>query len=271
MIRIDSGKCIGCGACAKDCPMDFIQMENGKAQMNEPWCIACGHCFALCPADAIRLEGYSEEEHLACGPVKENCPVDPEALLTAMKSRRSIRRFTDRPVETEKLQKLIKAVQYAPTGRNTQQVRVRLFDGEALTELTDLITQVLAEYTRELPEDASAELKMITPIYQTRWQELRRKFQAEAKDGVFHGAKSVLVLSGPNDVDPAIAASYAELLAYTMGLGCVYVGFVKLAAEDARVQKVMRLKKKDHVVCALALGYPAVRYRRTVPRKEKKI
>ena len=271
MIRIDENKCIGCGACAKDCPMEFIHLEGGKARMNEPWCIDCGHCFALCPADAIRIEGYSEEEHLACEEVPKTCPVDPDDLLTVMKSRRSIRQFTDREPEPEKLQKLIEAVRYAPTGRNTQCVRVKTIAGEALSELTDLITQVLEQYTEELPQNASEELKMIVPYYKIRWKEMRQNYVQTGKDALFRGAKTVLVLSGPNDVDPAIAASYAELLAYTLDLGCIYIGFVKLAAEDARVQKALKLKKRDHVVCTLALGYPAVKYRRTVPRNQKKI
>ena len=258
MIKIDENKCIGCSACVKDCPMGFIQMSDGKAHMEEPFCIRCGHCFALCPADAVRISGYTEEEHLACEAAADGNPVNPKDLLHAMKCRRSIRRFADREVEEEKIRQLLEAIQYAPTGRNTQDVRVKLIR-EDLPEFTALVTHTLAAFTEQLPENASEELKQITQYYQTRWKEMENQYDSAGKDGVFFHAKAVLVLSGSNDVDPAIAASYAELLAHTLGLGCVYVGFVKLAAEDPQVRTWLKLKKRDHVVCTLALGYPAVR------------
>ena len=270
MITINSEQCIGCGACAQDCPMGFIQMIDGKAQMEEPFCIGCGHCFALCPADAIRVQGYTEEEHQACAPVPDENPVDPKALLLAMKSRRSIRQFTDDNVEPEKLQMLLEAIRYAPTGGNRQEVRVKVIQ-ENLDEFTALITRTLAGFADELPEGASESLAAIQPYYQKRWKDMEKEYFENGKDGVFRGGKTVLVITGTDDVDAAIAGAYAELLAYTLGLGCVYVGFVRFAAEDERVRKYLKLRKRDRLVCTLSLGYPAVKYRRTVPRKNKMV
>ena len=268
MIMINQEKCIGCGACAKDCPGGHIYISDGKAYMDAPFCIRCGHCFALCPADAIRLQGYTEEEHQACEMVVDENPVDPHDLLHAMKSRRSMRQFTDREVEPEKLQMLLEAIRFAPTGSNRQEVWVRLIR-EDLAEFTALVTRTLAEFAEELPENASERLKTVLPYYQNRWKNMEKQYFEDGLDGVFRGAKTVLVLTGTDDVDAAIAASYAELLAYTLGLGCVYVGFARLAAEDEKVRKYLKLRKRERVVCTLALGYPAVQYRRTVPRKKR--
>ena len=104
MITINQEKCIGCGACVKDCPGSLIYMSDGKARMDAEFCIRCGHCFALCPADAIRLQGYSEEDHQACAYLEDFNPVDPRDLLDAMKSRRSVRHFT----ESEKVRDYLK-------------------------------------------------------------------------------------------------------------------------------------------------------------------
>ena len=44
--------CVGCGQCARKCPMNNIRMENGKPA----WGQACTHCMACicyCPTEAI--------------------------------------------------------------------------------------------------------------------------------------------------------------------------------------------------------------------------
>lgn len=268
MITINQEKCIGCGACAKDCPGSLIYIADGKAHMGAQFCIRCGHCFALCPADAIRLQGYSEEEHQACSYIEDFNPVDSHDLLNAMKSRRSVRRFTEQEVEPEKLEILMEAIRFAPTGGNRQEVSVKLIQ-DNLAEFTGLITRTLSEFADELPSYASEYLKRSQAFYKNRWKEIERRYMEEGRDGIFHHAKTVIVLSGTNDVDPAIAASYAELLAHTMGLGCVYIGFLKMAAEAEKVREYLGIPKQEHVVCVLALGYPAVKYKRTVPRNQK--
>ena len=43
--------CIGCGLCARICPLQNIRMENGKAVHGEN-CTACYACFHWCPKQA---------------------------------------------------------------------------------------------------------------------------------------------------------------------------------------------------------------------------
>ncbi len=52
---IDLEKCIGCGECARRCRFDAVQMEKGKAQVNEYACEGCGVCKAVCPVNAADL------------------------------------------------------------------------------------------------------------------------------------------------------------------------------------------------------------------------
>lgn len=47
MISIDNEKCIGCGACSRDCWSQSIDLKNNKAVFNGLDCISCGHCFAF--------------------------------------------------------------------------------------------------------------------------------------------------------------------------------------------------------------------------------
>ena len=41
-------------------------------------------------------------------------------LMEAIKTRRSVRKFTDEPVPREKLEKIIEAAMWAPSGQNLQ-------------------------------------------------------------------------------------------------------------------------------------------------------
>lgn len=51
--------CIGCGECAKHCPMEAVTMEQGKAAVCLHNCIVCGVCRHVCPVQAI---GYGRRD-----------------------------------------------------------------------------------------------------------------------------------------------------------------------------------------------------------------
>lgn len=60
---IDEEKCVGCGVCVDNCSVDAIDIEAGKASINDK-CIGCAKCISVCPHGAVNIpwHGASSEE-----------------------------------------------------------------------------------------------------------------------------------------------------------------------------------------------------------------
>ncbi|MGM5484286.1 MAG: DUF362 domain-containing protein [Nanobdellota archaeon] len=52
-MKVDSDKCIGCGACVEKCPVEAITMKDDVAVIDQDKCIDCGACKEACPQGAI--------------------------------------------------------------------------------------------------------------------------------------------------------------------------------------------------------------------------
>jgi len=56
-IIIDYDKCTGIGECVSVCPVDIIELVDGKAIVkNIGECIECCSCVSACPNDSIEHE-----------------------------------------------------------------------------------------------------------------------------------------------------------------------------------------------------------------------
>ena len=246
-IIIDYEKCIGCGLCVNDCPNAHLYLVNKKAKAAESGCIECGHCFAICPMNAVKIDGYD----CADEPVTSMTEFDSDKLLSAMKSRRSIRHFTAQPVEDEKLQKILEAGGYCPTGGNAQNVAFTVL-GSKQSEAEALCVNLFRK-GKKLGSPFVDFLKRIDI----------------SDDFFFKGAPTVIVVSSKSDINAGLASSYMELMAYNLGLGVLYSGFFVICTKlSRRLKKMLQLPKGHKVVSCLVIGYPDVKYQRIAPRKE---
>jgi len=252
-VLIDRQKCTGCGNCLADCPRKVLEMQDGKAAVINSHCLMCGHCLAVCPANAIKLDGYSEE---VLDVPKTPFFLSEKDLMLHLKFRRTIRQYKDSPVEREKLEKLIEAGRLTPTARNAQNVRYIVLQDE----LGLIEDEALEMYKTQTDLLESLVHYMNFPVEVIR-QRLKRGF-------LFHNAPAVILTVSQSEINGCLAARSIELLAEALGLGTLYVGlFTRPANANQKIRSLLGIAKDENIAACLALGYPKVRYLRSVQRK----
>ncbi len=254
MVSIDQTKCIGCGACAKDCVAGNINMQEGKAQPNGP-CMLCGHCVAICPSEAVSIPEYDMTEVVTLG--GDRSALDIGGFLSAVKSRRSIRDYEAKNAEREKLEAIVQAGRYSATGANRQACRFVVVQ-DALQTLKDMIWNGVSEVEQPAPPP----VQMLDAL---------KGFAAMRAGGgidyLFRNAPAVLYIAADSAVDAALAAQNMEMAAVAQGLGVLYNGFLVYATNmNPSARERLDIQDRPVQVCMLA-GYPRVAYRRTAPRR----
>jgi ferredoxin len=137
MIRINQDLCKACGICGHVCPRHILEtiVKNDEkitiiSSERLNLCMKCGHCVAVCPNNAIQVEGLKSEEF---APFKE-LDIDDNQLLSLMKQRRSIRRYKDKPVPREIINRIIDAAHSSPTGTSGRTTGVIVIDNTDCTK-----------------------------------------------------------------------------------------------------------------------------------------
>jgi len=192
--------------------------------------------------------------------------LDADVLREHLKLRRSIRHYRKTPVEKEKLVQVIEAGRLTPSGSNRQNVRYIVVQS-GLDALED---EVIAQY-EELGEQArpSAGAETSAP---PSLAPLDTGIYKLERGVLFHGAPALILVVSENSTNACLAAMSMELMAEALGLGTLYVGlFAKPASQNASLRQELGLAPEENIAVCLALGYPAVSYLRSAPKKPARI
>lgn len=257
MISINESKCVKCGNCSDTCVMNVIQVKNENIRLNNSICIECGQCLAICPKQAITLIGYDNSEIIQYE--GNNFFIDEDSFLNFMKFRRSIRKYKNKKVEKDKIEKLLEAGRFSATGCNTQDVEYIIIDKE-IENIKSKIWDSLYIYAKKKNNDGLIK------------RYIAFKDKTEKKDTLFYEGQQVIIVLAEHIINGSIAVSKIELMAYALGLGTVYCGFAKDGIlEDIELKKSFGIDEKKQLVACLVIGYPDIKYLRTVPRKKLKV
>ena len=254
---IISESCIGCGQCVKVCIRGHLSVGEDKKvhEIESPYsCFRCGHCESVCPKNAIVLKcDPSEQRSLAERPVKA------EALADLYRERRSQRWF-DRNCTKEELEALLASVRYAPTAENSQMVEYAVIE-ERFGEFMELLASILRTHTHE-----HARLKQFVDYVDGGMKEKNNPFTWEGRQ--------IIIAFARFPIDAIIPMEQLDLMAYSMGLGGFHSRWMLQAAENDP-ERFMSffpgIKEGLTAYAVYIVGHPRVRYKRTVPRDERRI
>jgi len=264
-VIINKETCIGCGLCVKDCSRNAIILVNEKAAVDLDLCNECSHCVAVCPEASVSMPDYDDEifEYDA-----DKLSLDPDNFLYFQKFRRSIRQFKDKDVEQDKLDKIIEAGRYSPTASNRQLNRYIIIR-DKIDEVRDMAIKALYDMANDTSLDMGG-----WSSYQKAWIQMYSDYKEKNIDRLFFNAPQIIVIvsedkAGFAEVNGGLAASRMELQANSMGLGVCYIGFFKRAVQyNSKIRESMGMKDDEDFILSFVLGYPNVKYQRTINRKK---
>ncbi|MEN8078397.1 nitroreductase family protein [Clostridioides difficile] len=270
MFKVNREKCIACKQCIKDCPTRVISLKDGKADINNEGCIKCAHCVAICPVDAVSTDDYNMEEVKPYN--KETFSVDAENLLNFIKFRRSVRRFKNKPVERKKIEKIIEAGRFTQTSTNSQDVSYTVVT-ENLGELRELIYKALKKKGEYILDNLTPETEHLKR-YANMWLYSYSQYKEDPlnNDRIFFNAPLAIFVTSPSQINGGLASSNMELMTDALGLGTFFSGFSLVAAQDSKeILDLLGITDGKQIISCLVIGYPDVKYQRTVPRKQANI
>jgi len=264
--RVDEERCIQCGECAADCPAGVITM-NGIPEFNEEGgCYSCQHCLAVCPTGAVSILGKNpDESQILAGTFPT-----PGQMTALIKGRRSIRRYRDEVVASGLIDELLDVAGHAPTGVNSQSVLFTVVKERAV--IHSLRREIL-ERLEKLKESGGLPEGLVGKYMGGAvklWKE-------EGRDVIFRGAPHLLITSAPKTApcpaqDTLIALTTFQMLAHTHGLGTVWDGIFMMALSLCPdVPERLGIPAEHVVGYAMAFGWPAVEYHRTVQRSPARV
>lgn len=255
MVVIDEKKCIGCGLCAADCIAQNIVIEE-KARVKQD-CFQCGHCVAVCPKGAVSIPEYDMadmEEYDA-----DSFTLQPEAVLHSIKFRRSIRNYKPEGVPEDVLRTLAEAGRYTATAKNSQSNGF-VFVQKEMAELKDRVWQFIDDI-------AHKDIREIDKAFLPYLVFNQRRKKDAGDDYLFRNAPVVLYVVSDSALDAGLAAQNMEMMGVSLGLGMLYNGYLaRVSDANEKLKQWLGIGDRTIRACML-LGYPAVHYARTAPRK----
>lgn len=165
-------------------------------------------------------------------------------IFEALKERRAIRNYTDKPVEREKIERLLQAATFAPNDRLREPWHFYVLQEEALQRYETLAHDYLVERFPTKPNLVESSLKVVqtTPVVIVVTSDIVEGDEDATKDNVFAVSSAIMSM---------------WLIAQEEGLGFVWrtrgVGLV----HDEKMHTFIGASDKQQVIGTIFLGYPA--------------
>jgi len=252
--------------------------------MRMPLCIQCGHCMAVCPSKSIVAGELSYERDFL---EMEDIPSLGNPFLEMIASRRAVRNFADRPVPREALQKIVRAIAFAPRGFPPLKTEIVVVQDPAA--IRKALPHMVEVYDGLLKAMGNPVLRFLI-----RWQAGKQTFntvdrhllpllrvglpelKAGGEDTLTRNAPAMILFHASKEEDHRgdifIAVTYGFLAAHALGLGGSAMGIIPPAVERNReLRKLFSIPEGNEVISSMILGYPKYHFQRAIRRELKSV
>jgi len=240
------------------CPNRIFQRQTNKDYPTciddaEDICIACQHCVAACPGGALTVDGMGVAD---CLEFDTAISVRFEQVAQLMRKRRSIRRYSDKPLDNSVVEQLLDVVRWAPTAKNGLPVKwVIVNNADKVSELAGLVVNWLK---KQPGTERMVEV----------WE--------KGGDPVFRRAPCVIgaytnnLTSHWSEIDTTIAVETLDLCATAMRLGTCWAGIFVRAAQSSdktEINQWLGLDDTETIHGGLMLGHIGEEVYRRIPHR----
>jgi len=287
MIHIDQERCKACGICGYICPRhitETIESDNSRVTIISSerldLCMECGHCMAICPNEAIYVNGLNSKEF---DPAKE-LDIDENQLLTLMKQRRSVRRYRKESVPRETLNRIIEAAHQSPTGTGRRTTGIIILDNpETIDMLSEMVYELYEKLDRNLQNPIARFFirrqvgqKMMNTLQDFVMPGMRwyiRWYRENKSNEIMRDCPALMLFHSPI-LEPMgaenclVTAFHAIFMAQVVGIGTCFNDLIPQACNRVpEIRRLLDLPKDREVYSSITLGYPKVKFKRTIPRR----
>ena len=272
---VDKSKCIKCGKCINVCSGMVLQFgKDGYPEMKDferfGWrgCWRCEHCLAVCPKGAISIFGKKPEDSLP--PPDEDMGEQMSRLLV---NRRSCRRYLDKNVEPKIIDKILKALESAPTGGNSCNVEYTIIDDkDRVKAIRDIAYQDMEE---------KAKNHIYTSSFSDFYYKKMKESEKTVRNGdlLFCGAPHLFIAhercvgkwADDSRVNCDVATTYFELIANSYGLGTIIMTYPAEVLNELspKAREMLNIPKDHYTKLIVGFGYPEIIYARGVQKTRK--
>ncbi len=169
-------------------------------------------------------------------------------FMDISKMRVTVRKFSQKPVEEEKIEKILEAGRWSPTAVNAQPQRVLVLN---------------------TPENLAKVKEFCSFGYDQKYVDLSKECddKANGKINIYYGAPLVLFVcydktacwthpqngKSSGATDGTIVATHMMLEAASIGLGTVWISYF----DEEKAKELLNIPETWQLVCMIYVGYPA--------------
>lgn len=271
MIVVDGNKCSGCGLCARICHEQCIVLTDGSgdmvAQIDHRLCSTCTQCIAICPRQALSWD------HVPPVAYEDGRLPSAEQLEELFKQRRTIRHFEPDRIDRALVEEIVSYGIYAPT--NNYQLRAILVDDPATMETLDGIIVRFVSWIYKLFYRSEIVFSLVRAITPAMDPKDRVKMAGDLERGRTFDTLPAATIFIVGDRRIGLSEASAQYALYNMilyaqakGIGSRLKGTGPIMLDRSKAAKrLLGLRKREHILGTLELGYPAVRFRNKVEGK----